>query len=94
MMAYKVETCRFVKHLRNLVVSTISYLIEIPNIRGRYSSHRPSIVTSQVTSMSLRYEKLHGTCLENEVVAEIRLVTCQLMFSASRHHAAQFLTCH
>ena len=50
-----------------------------------------------VHPMLMRYEKLQGACLENKFVTEIRLVTCQLMLSASKHHAAQFLTslmCH
>ena len=98
MMAYKFETCRFVKHLKNLVVSTISYVIEVPNIRGQFCAHCPSIVINQVTPLLLRCEKLQGTYMKNKVVTEIRLVTCQLMFSASRHHAAQFfnmsLTCY
>lgn len=93
-MTYKVEKFRFIEHLKSLVVSTISHVVEVPNIRGRFCSHRPSIVTNQVTPVLLRYEKLQGTCLENKAVTEIRLVTCQLMLSANSHHAAQFLTCH
>ena len=85
---------RFIKHLKNLVVSTISNVIEVPNIRGRFCSHRPSFVTSQVTPVLLRYEKSQGTCLENKVVTEIHLVTGQLILPANSLHATQFLTCH
>ena len=74
-MTYKVEKFRFIEHLKNLVVSTISYVIEVPNIRGRFCSHRPSCVTIQVTPVLLRYEKWLGTCLENKVVTEIRLAS-------------------
>jgi len=93
-MTYTVEKCRFIEHLKSLVVSTVSYVIEVRNIRSRFCSHCPFFVTIQVTPVLLRHEKSQGTCLENKVVTEIRLVTGQLMLSANSHHAEQFLTCH
>jgi hypothetical protein len=74
MMTYKAETWHFIKHLK-LGVSTVSYLIEGPKIRGRFCSNLSFNITSQVKPLPLRSDKSHVTCLWNNGVTETRLVT-------------------